>query len=174
MLHRIAPLAALLATALLLPATGAFAAGKAEESKTLMSSGAWSAYAYTEGGAKICYAGALANKPHDKDRAGTAITVTHRPKSSGEVSLNASYGFKKDSEAEIQIGGMKHSFFTRGGSAWAKDTGADKAIIAAMQKGKEVVVKATPAKGAAVTDTISLKGFSEALAAIDKACGVKR
>jgi len=127
-----------------------------------------------EGGAKVCYAGAVANKPHDKDRAGTAMAVTHRSKSPGEVSLIAPYGFKKDSDAEIQIGGMKHTFFTKGGSAWAKDSGADKAIIAAMAKGKEVVVKATPAKGPAITDTIPLKGFAEALAAIDKACGVKR
>ncbi|HLO75542.1 MAG TPA: invasion associated locus B family protein [Magnetospirillum sp.] len=146
-----------------------------EDAKKLTSSGNWEAYAYTEGGAKVCYAAARAEKPHDKDRAGTAIAVTHRPKSPGEVSLIASYGFKKDSEAEIQIGGMKHAFFTKGGSsAWAKDPQADKAIIAAMAKGKDVLVKAQPAKGAAISDTISLKGFSDALAAIDKACGVKR
>lgn len=159
--------------AALLVAAGS-APALAEEAKKLTSVGNWEAYAYTEGGAKVCYAAARAEKPHDKDRAGTAIAVTHRPKSPGEVSLIASYGFKKDSDAEIQIGGMKHSFFTKGGSAWAKDAQADKAIIAAMAKGKEVVVKAQPPKGAAISDTISLKGFGEALAAIDKACGVKR
>ena len=164
-----APLPVLVAAGLLASIT-AFA----EDSKTLLTSGAWSAYTYVEGGAKVCYAGAVANKPHDKDRAGTAMAVTHRSTSPGEVSLIAPYGFKKDSDAEIQIGGMKHTFFTKGGSAWAKDSGADKAIIAAMAKGKEVVVKATPAKGPAITDTIPLKGFAEALAAIDKACGVKR
>lgn len=146
----------------------------AEDAKKLSSSGDWEAYSYTEGGAKVCYAAARAEKTREKDRAGTAIAVTHRPKSPGEVSLIASYGFKKESEAEIQIGVMKHSFFTKGGSAWAKDSGADKAIVAAMIKGREVVVKAAPAKGTAVSDTISLTGFSAALAAIDKACGVKR
>lgn len=142
--------------------------------KPLISVGNWEAYAYTESGAKVCYAAARADKAHDRDRAGTAIAVTHRPKSPGEVSLIASYGFKKDSDAEIQIGGMKHTFFTKGSSAWAKDGQADKSIIAAMAKGKDVLVKAQPAKGAAITDTISLKGFADALAAIDKACGVKR
>lgn len=156
-----------------LTAVGA-APALAEEAKKLASIGNWEAYAYTEGGAKVCYAAARAEKPHEKDRAGTAIAVTHRAKSPNEVSLIASYGFKKDSDAEIQIGGMKHTFFTKGGAAWAKDTQADKAIVAAMAKGKEVVVKAQPAKGAAITDTISLKGFADALAAIDKACGVKR
>lgn len=146
----------------------------ADEAKRLATVGNWEAYAYTDAGGKVCYAAARAEKPHDRDRAGTAIAITHRPKSPGEVSLIAPYGFKKDSDAEIQIGGMKHTFFTKGGSAWAKDGTADKAIINAMAKGKDVVVKATPPKGAAISDSISLKGFSDALAAIDKACGVKR
>lgn len=160
-------------TAAFLAAIGS-APALAEDAKRLATAGDWEAYAYTEGGAKVCYAAARAEKPREKDRAGTAIAVTHRPKSPGEVSLIAPYGFKKDSEAEIQIGGMKHSFFTKGNSAWSKDAQADKAIIAAMAKGKEVLVKAQPAKGAAIGDTISLKGFPTALAAIDKACGVKR
>lgn len=146
----------------------------AEEAKKLASVGNWEAYVYSDAGGKVCYAAARAEKPHDKDRAGTAIAVTHRPKSPGEVSLIAPYGFKKDTDAEIQIGGMKHAFFTKGGSAWAKDGNADKAIIIAMAKGKDVVVKATPSKGTAISDTVSLKGFADALAAIDKACGVKR
>lgn len=146
----------------------------AEEAKKLASVGNWEAYAYTEGGAKVCYAAARADKPREKDRAGTAMAVTHRPKSPGEVSLIASYGFKKDSDAEIQIGGMKHTFFTKGTSAWSKDAQSDKSIIAAMVKGKDVLIKAQPAKGAAISDSVSLKGFGEALAAIDKACGVKR
>lgn len=166
-LRRIALIAAVLAAAGTAPAL-------ADDAKKLASVGNWEAYAYTEGGAKVCYAAARADKPREKDRAGTAIAVTHRPKSPSEVSLLASYGFKKDSDAEIQIGGMKHTFFTKGSSAWAKDAQADKSIVAAMAKGKEVLVKAQPAKGAAITDSISLKGFAEALAAIDKACGVKR
>jgi invasion protein IalB len=147
---------------------------QAQEAKALATVGNWEAYVYSDASGKVCYAAARAAAPQDKGRAATAIAITHRPKTPGEVSLIASYGFKKDTDAEIQIGGMKHTFFTKGGSAWAKDAAADKAIIAAMAKGKEVLVKATPAKGAAFTDTIPLKGFADALAAIDKACGVKR
>jgi len=36
------------------------------------------------------------------------------------------------------------------------------------------VVKATPQKGPATTDTYSLAGFAQALAMIDKACEIKR
>lgn len=149
---------------------------QADQPKSLGSFGAWEAYAYAEAGGKVCYAAAQASAPQggDKGRAGTALAITHRAKSPGEVSLIGAYGFKKDSEAEIQIGGMKHTFFTKGGSAWAKDVKADPAIVAAMVKGKEVTVRAIPAKGSAVMDGISLKGFGDALAAVDKACGVKR
>jgi len=149
---------------------------QADEAKRLLTSGNWEAYVYTDASGKVCYAAARAtlSNDKDKDRGATAIAITHRPKSPGEVSLIAPYGFKKESDAEIQIGGMKHTFFTKGGSAWAKDAAADKAIIGAMAKGKEVVIKANPAKGAAISDTVSLKGFSDALAAIDKACAVKR
>ncbi|MBC7907436.1 MAG: invasion associated locus B family protein [Rhodospirillaceae bacterium] len=157
-----------------LAVVGAAQQALADEAKRLVSVGSWEAYAYTDAGSKVCYAAARADKSNDRDRAGTAIAITHRPKSPGEVSLIAPYGFKKDSDAEIQIGGMKHTFFTKGGSAWAKDGTADKAIITAMAKGKDLVVKATPSKGATISDTISLKGFGDALAAIDKACGVKR
>lgn len=164
---------------IMLPALMAMLAApavSAEGPKSLGKFAAWEAYAYPEGGGKVCYAAAQATSPQggDKGRAGTAMAVTHRPKSAGEVSLIGAYGFKKDSEVEIQIGGMKHAFFTRGGSAWAKDAKADPAIVTAMVKGRDVIVRASPAKGSAVTDTISLKGFGDALAAIDKACGVKR
>jgi len=160
--------------ALIAAAMLAAGSAQADEAKRLTTSGNWEAYVYTDSSGKVCYAAARAAAPHDKDRAATAIAITHRPKSPGEVSLIAPYGFKKESEAEIQIGGMKHTFFTKGGSAWAKDSTADRAIIAALAKGKDVLIKASPAKGAAITDTVSLKGFSDALAAIDKACGVKR
>lgn len=144
--------------------------------KRLGKTGAWEAYVYPEGGGKVCYMAAQADRLQggDKGRVGTAIAVTHRPKSPGEVSLIGGYGFKKESEAEIQIGGMKHSFFTNGKSAWAKDAKADGAIVAAMVKGREVTVRAVANKGGAVTDSIPLSGFADALAAIDKACGVKR
>jgi invasion protein IalB len=163
----------ILALALLIVAVPATAA---DAPKRLGKTGAWEAYVYPEGGSKVCYMAAQADRAQggDKGRVGTAIAITHRPRSPGEVSLIAGYGFKKDSEAEIQIGGMKHSFFTNGKSAWAKDSKADSSIIATMIKGRDVTIRAVPVKGGAVTDNVSLAGFSDALEAIDKACGVKR
>lgn len=168
--------APLLAGLAMLVVSSVLSVQAAEAPKRLGRTGAWEAYVYPEGAAKVCYMAAQADRTQggDKGRPATAIAVTHRAKSNGEVSLIASYGLKKDSEAEIQIGGLRHPFFTNGKSAWAKDTKADPAIVAAMAKGREMVIRTVPAKGSAITDTVSLAGFSEALAAIDKACGVKR
>lgn len=157
----------------LVSALPAFAA---EKPTRLAHTGDWEAMAYTEEGGKVCYAAAEAKRVQggDKGRTATVLLVTHRPKSPGEVSLAAEYGLKKSSEAEIQIGAMKHSFMTQGRAAWAKDAKADPAIVAAMIKGRDVTIRTVPAKGGAITDVVSLSGFSDALAAIDKACGVKR
>lgn len=149
----------------------------ANDTRQISAAGAWEGYVFTEGGSKVCYAAARADRTQGDQgkRAGTAMAVTHRGKSQNEVSVIGSFGFRKDSDVEIQVGAMKHSLFARGDSAWAKDASADKAIVAAMAKGREVVVKSIPAKGTGpYVDTVPLRGFAEALAAIDKACGVKR
>ncbi|MDA8232597.1 MAG: invasion associated locus B family protein [Magnetospirillum sp.] len=163
----------LLASLLLAAAT---ATAGAADTKSLGDFGAWRAYSYTEKDGKVCYATAAADSTTGgaKGRRPTYLAVTNRPKSHNEVSLIGAYDFKPDSDAEIQVGAQKYAFFTKGDSAWTKQVGADKSVIAAMVKGRDVVVHATPAKGKPVTDTIPLNGFTKALAAIDKACGGKR
>ncbi len=155
---------------------GTASAAAAADSRSLGDFGAWQAYSYTEAGGKVCYASAAAGRTEGgpKGRKPTYLAVTNRGKSLGEVSVTGTYGFKADADAELQIGGMKYAFFTKGESAWSKQAGADKSIVAAMEKGREVVVRASPDKGRPVMDIVSLDGFSKALAAIDKACGVKR
>ena len=43
-----------------------------------------------------------------------------------------------------------------------------------MAKGKQAIVKGVPEKGPPTAETYSLAGFTQTLALIDKACGVKR
>ena len=47
----------------------------------------------------------------------------------------------------------------------------DRAIIRSLELGKKVTVVTRPAKGAVVTDTFSLDGFTKAWEAARKACG---
>jgi Invasion associated locus B (IalB) protein len=102
--------------------------------------------------------------------------VTHRPgeKVANVVSFDEGYPLKGGSDVSVDIGGAKFELFTKGETAWAPTPELDKAIVEAMAKGRQVVVKGTSQKGAAITDTYSLAGFAGALAMIDKACEIKR
>jgi hypothetical protein len=102
--------------------------------------------------------------------------VTHRPaeKAANVVSFDSGYPLKEGSDVSLDIGGEKFDLFTKDDSAWARTSELDKTIVETLAKGKQAVVKATPQKGPATTDTYSLAGFAQALAMIDKACEIKR
>ena len=139
---------------------------------------AWTAYAYSEKTGKVCYlAGELKkSEPAGGKRKHPVAMVTHRPgeKIANVVSFVEGYPLKEGSEVSLDIGGAKFDLFTKGDSAWARTPELDKSIVEAMAKGKQAIVKGTPQKGTATTDTYSLAGFARALALIDKACDVKR
>jgi hypothetical protein len=139
---------------------------------------AWTAYAYREKSSKVCY---LAGEPKKTEPAGgkrkrPLAMITHRPgeKVANVVSFVEGHPLKEGSEVSLDVGGAKFDLFTKGDSAWAPTAELDKAIVEAMAKGKQAIVKGTPQKGPATTDTYSLAGFAQALALIDKACEVKR
>jgi invasion protein IalB len=138
----------------------------------------WEAYADAAGNKKICY---LIGKPSKSEpakikRGSVYASVTHRPseKRFNEVSFNSGYLFKDGSDAELSIDGKDFSLFTDKDGAWTRDAATDKAVVEALARGKQAVIKGTSIRGTATTDTYSLFGFSKALAAIDQACGVKR
>jgi invasion protein IalB len=138
----------------------------------------WDAYADTVSSKKICY---LIGKPEKSEpakvkRGAVYASVTHRPseKRFNEVSFNSGYLFKEGSDADLSIGGKKFSLFTDKDGAWTRDAQTDKAVVEALAHGREAVIKGTSARGTATTDTYNLTGFTKALDAIDKACGVKR
>ena len=74
----------------------------------------------------------------------------------------------------LEVGGTKFELFAKDDSAWARTSDIDRAIVGALAKEKQAVVKASPRKGHATADTYSLSGFSKALGLIDKACDVNR
>ena|SRR5271165_1132011 len=147
-------------------------------SERLGAAAAWTAYAYSERSGKVCY---LAGEPKKSEPRGVKrkhplAMVTHRPgeKIANVVSFVQGYPLQEGSEVSLDIGGAKFDLFTKGDSAWARTSELDKDIVEAMAKGKQAIVKGTPRKGLATTDTYSLAGFAQALALIDKAYDVKR
>lgn len=184
------PLAGLLAVALAVPAASAASPAPASHNPALHKAQApgqnisriggadgWDAYTDMTGKAKICY---LIGKPHKSEpanlkRGSVFASVTHRPseKRFNEVSFTSGYLFKEGSDAELSIDGKKFSLFTNKDGAWTRDAATDRAVVEALAKGKEAVIKGTSTRGTATTDIYALTGFGQALAAIDKACGVK-
>jgi hypothetical protein len=146
----------------------------AEEIKSLGISGDWKSFTYADKAGKVCYAATSPKRvgPPVKGRPEAFLTVTHRPaaKSFDVVSITAVAPYKKDAVPDVDIGGTKFEFYTQADTAWARN---DKVVVQAMQKGKAVVVHGTPVKGDATADTFSLAGFTQAYAAIGRACGVK-
>lgn len=174
--HRTARGAAVAALAFVLFGQSAHAA----DPKLLGSFKDWNAFAFDEGGHKVCY---MSSQPKKKDPANAKrgdiyVLVTHRPaeKSFDVVSFIAGYPFKKDVEATVDVGAKNFKLFTDGETAWARDADTDKAVVAAMKdtKGKPMVMKGTSGRGTKTTDTYSLDGVAEAYNAINQACGVKR
>jgi invasion protein IalB len=156
----------------------ATAASPSTASQRLGNAEGWTAYLYKEKSHQVCY---LAGEPQKSEPAGVrrkppTAMVTHRPdeKVANVVSFDEGYPLKEGSSAALDVGGTKFDLFTKGNSAWAATSDLDKTIVEAMAKGKQAILKATPLKGKPTTDTYSLAGFSQVLAMIDKACGIKR
>jgi hypothetical protein len=147
-------------------------------SQRLGSFEAWTAYSYDEKSGKVCY---LAGEPKKSEpakarRKPPLAMVTHRPaeKIANVVSFVEGYPLKEGSDVSLDIGGAKFDLFTKGDSAWARTAELDKAIVEAMAKGKQAMVKGVPRKGQSTADTYSLAGFAQMLALIDTACDIKR
>lgn len=134
----------------------------------------WTAFTDGSGDKQICYVGSVPKKAEGKytRRGDTYTLISHRPgeRVFGEVSVEAGYTYKPDSEVTVDVDGKKFKLFTKGGNAWATDAEADKALVAAMKAGRRMIIKGTSSRGTLTTDTYSLSGLTAAYRAIDKAC----
>lgn len=146
--------------------------------KQIATAQSWTAYSYPANGGQVCY---LVGEPAKKepaaarrDRVNVLVTHNTAEKTSNVVSFVAGYPYGDKAEADLDIDGKKFKLFTAGDTAWARDGATDKAVVDAMAKGKQAVVKGSSARGTATTDTYALAGFGQMLGQIDKACNVKR
>lgn len=139
--------------------------------------GDWSAFKTTESGGNVCYIGAEPEKAEgDYDKRGeTYFLVTQRPgvKELDVVSVRAGYKYRQGSDVTVKIGGALFSLFTADGHAWARDPGTDNAMVKAMKRGAQMVIKGASWRGTETTDTYSLKGFTAAYNKSRTACGLK-
>lgn len=155
-----------------LAAAFTLAAGAADQS--LGSFRDWNAMRFGSGAARACMAFSqpLSSEGAYSQRGEAFVFVTHRPgaKERGRISVETGYPFKPGSEVTLSVGDVTVTLATRASTAWLEDEGAAGALIQAMRRGREFIVRGTSNRGTETRDRYSLYGFSAANDAIDKAC----
>ena len=170
---------ALLALAVLLaPATAlaqakpapAPAAAKADGPKSIGTFQDWQAATHTEGGQTVCYALSRAKTAGAvPGRGEVVLTVTHRPNLRDAVAISAGFAYAANAEVKVEAGQAALDFYTAQRSAFARE-GAK--AVAVFNRGQQATAKSPGPRGP-VSDIFSLKGFTQAYAAITKACPPK-
>ena len=132
----------------------------------------WIAATHQESGATVCYAftRAQGSAPSVAGRGAVIITITQRPALRDAVAIEAGFTYADKAAVTVQVDRTALEFYTDKRNAFARD---GKAVAAAFAKGAKAVAKSPGPKGVAVQDTFSLKGFSDAYKAINKACPPK-
>lgn len=134
----------------------------------------WIAATHQESGQTACYAFVRAKNsvPTLSGRGDVVLTVTERTTGRDTVAIAAGFTFRKDAAVTVQVDTTGLDFYTAQSDAFARD---GKAAVAAFQKGEQALSRSPgPRDGQTVVDTFSLRGFSAAYAAINKACPARR
>lgn len=152
--------------------------------KQLGTAEGWQAYEFGDGAAKVCYVTAAPSssqvKPSGAKRGDYRIMVTHRPaqRQRDEVSFHAGYPVSTTKPVVGIVDKAKNFDFSRRNEKtpeiiWSKDGDTDKAMIAALRSGKELVVNSVSQRGTSTSDIFKLEGFAKALDLANKACGLR-
>ena len=120
----------------------------------------------------MCYAFARAktSAPALPGRGPVMLTVTQRASGRDAVSLSAGFAYAPNAGVKVAAEAVELDFYTAQRSAFARD---GHAAVLAFEKANQAVAHSPGPKGQAVTDTFSLRGFTAAYGAINKACPAK-
>jgi invasion protein IalB len=132
----------------------------------------WTAATNTASGQTECYAFVRASQsaPAVAGRGEVVLTVTQRSNLRDAVAVSAGFAYAANAPVTVQVDQNALDFFTSGRSAFARD---GHAAVAAFQRGRQVSARSPAPRNTTVVDTFSLKGFSKAYDAINKACPAK-
>jgi invasion protein IalB len=134
----------------------------------------WSTYAYTNAGAKVCYAVTqpVSSEPKGVNRDPVFMFITNRPKEGirHEVSVIIGYPFKEGVQTQVKIGNDSFVMYTKDQGAWVQNAAEESRLINAMKGGSDMLVTGTSRRGTVTNDSYSLKGVSAALKRIDGEC----
>ena len=155
------------------PQTAAAAAADAAPPKVFGKFGDWRAATHEEAGQLVCYAYTAAQKsnPALAGRGTVTLTVTQRPLGPRDaVAVSPGFAYAANAAVAVSVDGAAAEFYAAQRSAFARD---GRAVVQMFLKGNAVQVRSPHPKSGAIADSFSLKGFSSAYAAINKACPQK-
>jgi invasion protein IalB len=158
-------------------AAPAFAQKPAGEQPTLLGQfGDWGAYKATPGGKTVCFAlskpTSAVTEPPGRNRDPSYLFISTRPaeKVKNEFSAIVGYPQKPGADSTATVGSASYAMYTQNDGAWIKNAAEEAALIDAMRKGADIVIKSESARGTKTTDTYSLKGVAQALDKVAEEC----
>jgi Invasion associated locus B (IalB) protein len=152
------------------------AAPAAVKARLLEKIGDWSVFIHEDASGRVCFAAAAPTDMQPKTATANRtpvvfyITTWQKDGVRNEVSVKLGYSMKANSSAAVTAGGQHFALPGSDDKAYAKDTGDERKLLAAMSAGGQMAVKATSAKGTATTDQYSLDGASAAVQKLQEVC----
>lgn len=168
MLRRLASLVLILSVA-----TGAAAQETAQRVETYND---WSVYVANGANGRVCFAVSqpVETEPTGVNRDAIYFMLSTWPigNVSNEASIIIGYPFATESTVTVTVDGTDNfEFFTLNDGAWLRDLTQENALIVAMQRGIEMVVRGRSQRGTDTTDRYSLRGVTAAINRVAQECG---
>ncbi len=134
----------------------------------------WNAYIFNSKKDKVCYVASqpLKSSGEYQRRGDVFLIISHRPDEQlfDVLTYVAGYTYLPRSEVLFRVGNVKANLFTSEDTAWAKNLKTDAEIARAMNKAVRVTVKGLTIDGIETHDVFSMKGFNNAMEAINRLC----
>jgi hypothetical protein len=128
--------------------------------------GDWWAAVHREAGHVVCYA-FTRSATAKNGQLSAVLSVAERPTERDDVAVAVPFTFRHDASMRVEVGNRTFDFYMAPRAAFARDGGA---VMNAFARGGMVVDQTLDARGAPASDQFSLNGFSDAYAAISRAC----
>lgn len=146
----------------------------AQEAKVIGDFSYWKAHVYKDPEKRICFISSQPRemKPKNVRRGVVVFYISHWPKHKvkNEVSVKIGYPFKLGSQPTAEVGKETFKFIVKSDKAFVETPDQEQKLIAAMKKGKEMVISGVSRRGTVTTDTYSLAGISKALKTLEAKC----
>ena len=136
--------------------------------------GTWRAIEAVQGGRRYCFVVAAPTQrtPLELKRGPASFFVSLRPKSAGggtEISIEFGYPLVPTGNV-VSVDDEGFLLMTRAETGWLEQEADEARLVEAMRAGLDLRVSARSARGNRTTDVYGLRGFSGALAELQKRC----